>query len=93
MTQPQGHSTSGSHERYKSEERLQYEKSIDCLDKHARMDLSTSLATESEIKALEKDVTEFVETEKSIAWKEYQEPIKSSRAKVKEDLVSFKPGA
>ncbi len=90
MTQPQGHSTSGSHERYKSEARLDYEKSIDCLQKMRTWILSMSIAKESELDSLESEAIEFVEKEKSIAWTEYQEPIRNTRNKIKEQLVNFK---
>jgi len=55
LTQPQGHSTSGSHERYKSEERLNWERSNDCNVKFRAWILENNIATEEELKALEKD--------------------------------------
>ena len=45
MTQPQGHSTSGSHERYKSKERLQWEKDWDCIAKFREHLISSGIAT------------------------------------------------
>ena len=55
LTQPQGHSTSGSHERYKTKERLQWEKEHDCIDMMRSWLLDIELATEAELDEMEKD--------------------------------------
>ncbi|MGC6470814.1 MAG: alpha-ketoacid dehydrogenase subunit alpha/beta [Flavobacteriales bacterium] len=75
MTQPQGHSTSGSHERYKSEERLQWEKDFDCIDLFKQWIIDNSLATEQELNDCRKSLKKEVSKQKNEAWKNYQTPI------------------
>ena len=75
MTQPQGHSTSGSHERYKSEERLQFEKDFDCIKLFKEWIILNELASEEDLKEIEKKSKKFVSTSKNEAWKNYQKPI------------------
>jgi pyruvate/2-oxoglutarate/acetoin dehydrogenase E1 component/TPP-dependent pyruvate/acetoin dehydrogenase alpha subunit len=76
VTQPQGHSTSGSHERYKSPERLQWEREWDCNRKMKEWMIENSLTTEEEVMQLENEVKEQVRRERNEAWEEYQIPIK-----------------
>ena len=76
MTQPTGHSTSGSHERYKSKERLQWEIDFDCNTKFKAWILENKIATVDELEQIEKDAVVSVKTQKKEAWTEYQEPIK-----------------
>ena len=76
MTQPFGHSTSGSHERYKSAERLGWEKENDGLVRMRAWMIEQELATEEEIAALEKEETEHVRNARDEAWQAYQEPIR-----------------
>ncbi|MCT4624133.1 MAG: thiamine pyrophosphate-dependent enzyme, partial [Schleiferiaceae bacterium] len=76
MTQPQGHSTSGSHERYKSKERLQWEQDFDCIKKLREFIEKTGLATAEELDLIEKDAKKHVRTEKGAAWKEFIGAIK-----------------
>ena len=76
MTQPTGHSTSGSHERYKSKERLQWEKDYDCNKKFKEWILDNEIATEAELINIEEEAIRFVKEQKQEAWKEYQDPIK-----------------
>lgn len=75
VTQPQGHSTSGSHERYKTADRLQWERDWDCIKKMKEWMLENDLATEDELFALETEAKEFVRNSKTEAWSEYQSPI------------------
>lgn len=75
MTQPQGHSTSGSHERYKSEERLQFEKDFDCIKLFKEWIILNEFASEDDLKEIEKKSKKFVSTSKNEAWKNYQKPI------------------
>lgn len=75
MTQPQGHSTSGSHERYKSPERLQWEQDFDCITKFKEWIVSNGFADEKELKAIEKAAKKTVREAKSAAWKAYLAPI------------------
>ena len=79
MTQPQGHSTSGSHERYKPKERLQFEKSMDCLTKMKDWILSQGLAKESELCDIEAEAEQMVHAEQAGAWADYQQPIEAER--------------
>lgn len=79
MTQPQGHSTSGSHERYKSKERLEYEESLDCLVKMREWILQEDFASEKELSKLEQDARDLVLAEKSAAWDSYLAPIKAEK--------------
>ena len=76
MTQPTGHSTSGSHERYKSKERLQFEKDYDCIKKFKEWILETGIAENKELEQIEREAIETVKKAKKEAWKEYQDPIK-----------------
>ena len=76
LTQPQGHSTSGSHERYKEEERLSWEKEWDCNKQMRAWILDNMLATEDELKTIETNAEEFVKASKQQAWEKYIVPIK-----------------
>ena len=73
LTQPQGHSTSGSHERYKSEARLQWEKETDCNVKMREWMLANDIATEDELTQIEKDAKKTVRDGKKAAWKAFTE--------------------
>ncbi|MCB0444288.1 MAG: transketolase [Gelidibacter sp.] len=75
LTQPQGHSTSGSHERYKTPERLAWETEFDCNLKMRHWMLSNNIATEDELTALEKDIKKQVRDGKKAAWEAYSKPI------------------
>ena len=77
LTQPQGHSTSGSHERYKSTERLDWERAWDCNKKMREWLLLNDLTTEAELQALETDVKNKVREDKQAAWDKYVNPIKA----------------
>lgn len=79
ITQPQGHSTSGSHERYKSVERLQWEKDFDCNTKFRSWIIDQGLATDEELKTIENDAILKAKLAKETAWKKYAEPIKIER--------------
>ncbi len=78
VTQPQGHSTSGSHERYKSPERLQWEKDFDCVLKLRNFIEETNLATPDELNAIEKDAKKHVRDQKKEAWSEFIGTIKAN---------------
>jgi pyruvate/2-oxoglutarate/acetoin dehydrogenase E1 component/TPP-dependent pyruvate/acetoin dehydrogenase alpha subunit len=81
ITQPQGHSTSGSHERYKDKERLQWEREWDGLIKMREWLLANSLTSEDELEEIEKEVKELVRQKKNEAWQRYLNPIKEQVAK------------
>ncbi|MCC6257134.1 MAG: transketolase [Chitinophagaceae bacterium] len=75
ITQPQGHSTSGSHERYKSSERLEWEKEWDCLRQMRDWIIANALADASELDAIELKARVFVKESKQLAWDRYLAPI------------------
>jgi pyruvate/2-oxoglutarate/acetoin dehydrogenase E1 component/TPP-dependent pyruvate/acetoin dehydrogenase alpha subunit len=76
VTQPQGHSTSGSHERYKSAERLRWEADHDCLLKMREWILAEEIATSAELDEVEQEAREEVEDVRLQAWREYMNPIR-----------------
>lgn len=82
VTQPQGHSTSGSHERYKSKERLQWENDFDCVKKMREWIIENALAKENELDKIEEDAKETVKNAKNDAWSEYLTPIKKEVAEI-----------
>jgi len=79
VTQPQGHSTSGSHERYKSPERLQWEVDFDCIKKLGEWIIEKGLATEEELIALQNEAKKEVREGKKAAWEAALGSIKSER--------------
>lgn len=79
MTQPQGHSTSGSHERYKSKERLQWEADFDCIKKFREYILEHELSTEEELRAVEKEAKASAKAAKEAAWKAFIADIKKDQ--------------
>ncbi|WP_424964106.1 thiamine pyrophosphate-dependent enzyme [Ekhidna sp.] len=76
VTQPQGHSTSGSHERYKTKDRLNWEKEHDCILKMREWIESENLATADELDAMEKEAKQAAKQAKDQAWKSYSLDIK-----------------
>jgi len=68
MTQPQGHSTSGSHERYKSKERLEWEADFDCIKKLKEWILENEFAREADLESIEKKAKEAAKAAKTAAW-------------------------
>ncbi|RMG76666.1 MAG: thiamine pyrophosphate-dependent dehydrogenase E1 component subunit alpha, partial [Bacteroidetes bacterium] len=76
VTQPQGHSTSGSHERYKSPERLQWEKDFDPIKKMGEWMVANNIATQEELEAIQKEAKKIVREAKNKAWNDYLAPIK-----------------
>ena len=77
VTQPQGHSTSGSHERYKSAERLEWERNWDCNKQMRAWLILNELATAESLDNLESEVKQAVRDQKQMAWDKYIIPIKS----------------
>lgn len=77
ITQPQGHSTSGSHERYKNKERLQWEVDFDCIKQMRDWMLKNALASEEELTQIENEAKTKVKDAKSAAWKAFLDPIKT----------------
>ncbi len=79
LTQPQGHSTSGSHERYKSKERLRFEKEFDCIRRMRDWMIESEIAGESQIEGWEAADKEAVEAARDLAWEAFQAPIRDER--------------
>src|SRR6266849_5234176 len=79
LTQPQGHSTSGSHERYKSKERLRFEVEYDCIRRMRDWIIESGFASESQIEGWEAADKEAVEAARDLAWEAYQAPIRNER--------------
>ncbi|HLG40605.1 MAG TPA: thiamine pyrophosphate-dependent enzyme [Chitinophagaceae bacterium] len=75
VTQPQGHSTSGSHERYKTPERLEWEREWDCIKKFKEWIIDNSLADEDEVNDIENAAKEFVRQSRNNAWDAYLAPV------------------
>ena len=84
VTQPQGHSTSGSHERYKTPERLEWEKEWDCIKKMKEWMIENGLASVDELAAVEAEAKEMVKTGRNLAWEKYSAPIKAQAAQASE---------
>jgi 2-oxoisovalerate dehydrogenase E1 component len=82
ITQPQGHSTSGSHERYKSKERLEWESEFDGLNRMKQWIVSTALATEEELNTLEQAAKNTVRDARKAAWEAFQDSLKELRSSV-----------
>ena len=76
LTQPQGHSTSGSHERYKTKERLDWEIDHDCNAKMRDWIITNGISTELELDTIEKNIKKKVREGKKAAWDDYQNPIR-----------------
>ncbi|MEI6748487.1 MAG: alpha-ketoacid dehydrogenase subunit alpha/beta [Bacteroidales bacterium] len=79
MTQPSGHSTSGSHERYKSAERLEWEKSFDCISRMRDWIIKTGIAGAAELDKIEGDAADRVKKAKRTAWENYIKPLLQKR--------------
>ncbi len=76
VNQPQGHSTSGSHERYKSKERLQWEIDFDCVTQMRQWIEEQGFASKEALDAIENDALNHVKTSQKEAWQAYITPIK-----------------
>jgi hypothetical protein len=79
LTQPQGHSTSGSHERYKSPERLQWERQWDCLAQMRTWIVENGLASTEEIETLEDNSRTYVNECRLANWRLYDNPIQEQK--------------
>lgn len=79
VTQPQGHSTSGSHERYKDVARLEWEKEYDCILQMRKWMIESAIATEEEITLIENEAKAFVRNAQKEAWNEFLNVIKDDK--------------
>ena len=99
VTQPQGHSTSGSHERYKNEERLKWESEFDCINKFKEWILNfdadgQKLATEEELAQIAQEAKAYVNEQKKEAWALFTQDLKQDLDRavaVLENLASESP--
>jgi pyruvate/2-oxoglutarate/acetoin dehydrogenase E1 component/TPP-dependent pyruvate/acetoin dehydrogenase alpha subunit len=82
LTQPQGHSTSGSHERYKSGEQLEWEAEYDCIVKMREWLVEQGIATEGELDQIERNAKKHVQHIRERAWKAFTRPIYQERQEV-----------
>ena len=82
LTQPQGHSTSGSHERYKNKKRLDWEAAFDCNVKMRDWLLEIGVASHNELLAIEKDIKTQVRNGKKAAWEAFVAPQKQEQQQV-----------
>lgn len=79
LTQPQGHSTSGSHERYKDENRLAWEAEFDCNVKLREWMIANGMATDEELKEIETTIKKEVRDGKKAAWTAFIQPLKQEQ--------------
>ena len=89
MTQPQGHSTSGSHERYKSKERLAWENDHDCLVKMREWMIATAIATPEDLDAMEAEAKKYVRECQREAWNELADIITVELNETAKDLEAL----
>src|SRR5690606_6963693 len=89
LTQPQGHSTSGSHERYKSKQRLDWEKEYDCNSQFRSWIVANNFATTQELEIIEKQVKKDVRDGKKEAWLEFITPIREQKKVVVKLLAAL----
>lgn len=89
LTQPQGHSTSGSHERYKPMERLEWERNWDCNKKMREWIIDNELATDTFLDEIEQEAKQMARASKLAAWEKYLAPVKE---KIKEAVSLIQQG-
>ena len=82
LTQPQGHSTSGSHVRYKTKEQLEWEKEFDCIQQMRNWIIRDKIATADELDLIEKNAVARAKEARANAWNHYQDPIKAERERL-----------
>lgn len=90
VTQPQGHSTSGSHERYKSKERLEWEVEYCCLNQLRKWILAKKIATEDQLDDIESNALKSVSEGKAKAWVDYINPMKEEKSFVLAKVAELK---
>lgn len=82
-TQPQGHSTSGSHERYKTKERLEWERKMDCIVHMEQWILAQAIATAEELAAIRLQTKKRVREARDIAWNRFLAPVQARNQALK----------
>lgn len=93
LTQPQGHSTSGSQERYKSKDRLQWEEEHDCIRRFRRWIVEQGISTDEELDEMELADREEVEEIRKAAWDAYMNPIRQERREVVDLINGIMPSS
>jgi pyruvate/2-oxoglutarate/acetoin dehydrogenase E1 component/TPP-dependent pyruvate/acetoin dehydrogenase alpha subunit len=91
MTQPQGHSTSGSHERYKPQERLDWEEEFDCITKMRQWILEEGFADHEELETMEREARKRMEGIRRKAWEAFQGPIRAELEQVTDIIDEIVP--
>ncbi len=89
VTQPQGHSTSGSHERYKDKKRLKWEKDFDCINRMEQWMKESNIITDKKLEKIKEEIAEEVKEAKKRAWNNYQNPIKQELEKLEEIIIKI----
>ncbi len=84
VTQPQGHSTSGSHERYKSRERLEWEKEMDCIKVMEEWILEQGMITKEQVKQIRDQARKQVKEARDRAWKAFMAPVNQQKRELEE---------
>ncbi|MFN2192787.1 MAG: thiamine pyrophosphate-dependent enzyme [Candidatus Promineifilaceae bacterium] len=92
MTQPQGHSTSGSHERYKPETRLTWEEDFDCIQKFREWIIDQRIVQTGELDQIERNARKLVENIRLKAWKAFSLPIFRERQELADIMSRLQPG-
>jgi len=93
LTQPQGHSTSGSHERYKDIDRIEWEKEWDGIKKMREWLIANALSTDEELSAIEKTSIEYVKESKQKAWEKYNRSLTEMVSETTSKLESLSSNA
>lgn len=91
VTQPQGHSTSGSHERYKSKERLQWERDKDCINVMAEWIVQSGLATQQEVDDIREQSRKKAKDSRDHAWRAFNHPT-NQKLKALKSIYAEIPG-
>jgi pyruvate/2-oxoglutarate/acetoin dehydrogenase E1 component/TPP-dependent pyruvate/acetoin dehydrogenase alpha subunit len=92
VTQPQGHSTSGSHERYKSKERLEWEKEMDCINQFESWILKEGIATKEALSKIKKQAKKYAKECRDRAWKAFTTPTQDRIKELKEIYAKIEDG-
>lgn len=93
VTQPQGHSTSGSHERYKSEERMAWAAEYDCIAQFGQFLIMEGAVTREELDAIRKEAKKEVRKEQKAAWAAFRAPLDGEMEEVIAAIEALEPGA
>ncbi len=93
VTQPQGHSTSGSHERYKSEERMAWAAEYDCIAQFGQFLVLEGAATQEELDAIRKEAKKEVRQEQKAAWAAFRAPVDAEMEEAIGAIEALEPGA